>query len=82
MKKQSKKKTRDAQLEEFEKKDLGRSVRESASAYVVRPKIRQMPTSLLLDPAFIAKLKEKAAKRGIGYQTMLKIIAYEHIDDY
>ena len=49
---------------------------------VVRPRTRQMPTSILLDPAIIHKLKEKAGKRGIGYQTMLKIIVHEHVNDY
>jgi len=41
-----------------------------------------MPTSILLDPAIIGKLKQKAGARGIGYQTMLKIIVHEHVDDY
>ncbi|MFA5140208.1 MAG: hypothetical protein WC728_13335 [Elusimicrobiota bacterium] len=41
-----------------------------------------MPTSILLAPEIIHKLKEKAGKRGIGYQTMLKIIVHEHVDDY
>ncbi len=41
-----------------------------------------MPTLILLDPAIIDKLKAKAGKRGIGYQTMLKIIVHEHVDDY
>jgi predicted DNA binding CopG/RHH family protein len=41
-----------------------------------------MPTSILLNPALVAKLKEKADRRGIGYQTMLKIIVAEHVDDY
>ena len=32
--------------------------------------------------AALEKLKEKAGKRGIGYQTMLKIIIAEQMDHY
>ncbi len=73
---------KDAQLEEFEKRDLGRDIMRSKSALVIRPGTRQMPTSILLDPVIIEKLKTKAGKRGIGYQTMLKIIVHEHVDEY
>ena len=82
MKQNSKKRTKDSQLKEFETKDLGNDIAQSRSAIVVRPKIRQMPTSILLDPALIEKLRAKAAHRGIGYQTMLKIIVHEHVDEY
>ena len=41
-----------------------------------------MPTSILLKKELIEKLRAKAAKRGIGYQTMLKIIVFEHVDGY
>ncbi len=82
MKLASKRRAKDLQLREFEKKDLGREIAQSRSAVMVRPRSRQMPTSILLDPAIIDKLKDKAAKRGIGYQTMLKIIVHEHVDDY
>jgi len=30
----------------------------------------------------IRKLREKGAKRGFGYQTMLKFIVHEHVDEY
>jgi hypothetical protein len=80
MKKRSKK--RDAQVREFHARDLGRDLAASRSAVVIKPKVRQMPTSILLDPAIINKLREKAASRGIGYQTMLKIIVHEHVDEY
>jgi len=43
---------------------------------------RQRPTSLLLDPALIAALRRKGAKRGLGYQTLLKVIVREHLDEY
>ena len=72
----------DDQVHEFEKRDLGRDIERSRSAVVIRPKRRSLPTSILLDSSLIGKLKEKAEDRGIGYQTMLKIILHEHVDDY
>jgi len=56
--------------------------RSSHSAVVIHPKKRSLPTSILLDSSLIGKLKEKAGDRGIGYQTMLKIILHEHVDEY
>ena len=73
---------RDDQVQEFEKRDLGRDIARSRSAVVIRPKKRSLPTSILLDSSLIGKLKEKAEDRGIGYQTMLKSILHEHVDDY
>lgn len=73
---------RDEQVQEFEKRDLGGDIERSRSAVVIRPKKRSLPTSILLDSSLIGKLKEKAEDRGIGYQTMLKIILHEHVDDY
>ena len=73
---------RDEQVAEFEKRDLGKDIGRSRSAVVIRPKKRSLPTSILLDSSLIGKLKEKAEDRGIGYQTMLKIILHEHVDDY
>jgi len=72
----------DAQLREFEKRDLGKDIEQSRSSVMIRPKHRSLPTSILLDPSIIVKLKEKADGRGIGYQTMLKIILHEHVDEY
>ena len=72
----------DDQVHEFEKRDLGRDIERSRSAVVIRPKKRSLPSSILLDSSLIGKLKEKAEDRGIGYQTMLKIILHEHVDDY
>jgi predicted DNA binding CopG/RHH family protein len=82
MKRASKNTRRDRQVHEFEKRDLGQDIARSKSAVVVRPRSRQKPTSILLDPAMVNKLKQKAGARGIGYQTMLKIIVHEHVDDY
>jgi len=80
MKKQSKK--TDKQVNEFQDKDLGNDIAKSRSATVIKSRTRQMPTSILLDQPLIAKLKEKAKQRGIGYQTMLKIILHENVDEY
>jgi predicted DNA binding CopG/RHH family protein len=73
---------KDAQRREFERRDLGHDIVRSRSAVVVRPRSRQMPTSILLDRTIVEKLKRKAGRRGIGYQTMLKIIVHEHVDEY
>jgi predicted DNA binding CopG/RHH family protein len=73
---------RDEQVDEFEKRDLGKDIERSRSARLIRPRSRSLPTSILLDRSLIGKLKEKAENRGIGYQTMLKIILHEHVDDY
>ena len=73
---------KDRQLKEFEGRDLGENFKRGKSAVVIRSKIRQMPTSILLDSAIVEKLKAKAGGRGIGYQTMLKIIVHEHVDEY
>jgi len=75
-------KKKDTLLHEFEKRDLGLDIARSQSSVVVRPRTRQLPTSILLDPKIIEQLKLKASHRGIGYQTMLKIIVHEHLSDY
>ena len=80
MKKRKRKK--DLQVGEFQKRDLGSDIAESGSSVLIRRKSRQLPTSILLDPVVIAKLREKGGSRGIGYQTMLKIIVHEHVDEY
>jgi len=70
----------DAQVREFERRDLGDDIRKSGTARVLRriPK----PTSILLDEDLVERLREKGAKRGLGYQTMLKLIVREHLEDY
>lgn len=82
MRRASKNIRKDPILREFETRDLGQDIARSESAVVIVPRARQLPTSILLAPAIIEKLKQKAGKRGIGYQTMLKIIVHEHVDDY
>ena len=39
-------------------------------------------TSITLDHSLIEKLRAKGVKRGLGYQTMLKVIVMEHLDEY
>lgn len=82
MRRGSKGRIRDRQVEEFERRDLGPDLEKSSAGVIIRPRSRQTQTSILLDPAMIEKLKSKAAHRGIGYQTMLKIIVHEHVDEY
>lgn len=79
MKKSSQKTSRDPQIEAFEKQDLGKAVRSSRSALKVK---KNYPTSIVLPTFLVEKLKIKANKRGIGYQTMLKIILSEQVDRY
>ncbi len=70
---------RDHQLEEFEKRDLGEDIRAAGG---LRPIRKTLPTSIVLEQDLVEKLRKKAAKRGLGYQTMLKVIVREHLDDY
>ena len=70
----------DEQLREFERRDLGGDIRQSGVARVVRRRTRA--TSILLEDDLMAELRRKAAKRGLGYQTMLKMIVREHLDEY
>lgn len=68
-------------LEEFERKDLGDSLREFKSAgRWVKPKTK--PTSIALSEETIQTLREKAFRKGIGYQTLLKMIVQEHLNEY
>ncbi len=68
-------------LMEFEKKDLGESLeRFHAAGRWVKPKTR--PTSIALPQETIQILREKAARKGIGYQTLLKMIVQEHLGEY
>lgn len=72
--------TKDKQLIEFERADLGDDIRASRSGRILRRSVKL--TSILLEQDLIERLREKGAKRGLGYQTMLKVIVREHLDDY
>ncbi len=71
---------RDAQVAEFERRDLGSDIRTAGVARVLRR--RAKPTSIALDDDLVEKLRQKGAHRGLGYQTMLKLIVREHVDEY
>jgi hypothetical protein len=72
---------RDRQLDAFERRDLGRDILASGGpVQVIRPK--SLPTSVLLPRDLVEKLRAKGKKRGLGYQTMLKMIVLEHVDEY
>ena len=72
--------TGDAQVAEFERHDLGSDIRTAGGARVLRR--RTTPTSIALDEDLVAQLRKKGARRGLGYQTMLKLIVREHLDEY
>ena len=69
------KSSRDRAFEE----DWADAVAASRSAIVVRP---LRPTSIKLEPELITLLTQKGRKRGLPYQTMLKVILKENIDRY
>ena len=69
----------DRQIEEFESQDLGDDIRAAGGLRAIR---KTLPTSIVLEQDLVEKLREKGAKRGLGYQTMLKLIAREHVDEY
>ncbi len=67
-------------IKEFQATDLGKAAREGGRLVAVRRKTKT--TSIVIETDLEAMLREKAAKRGLGYQTMLKMIVREHIDEY
>jgi uncharacterized protein (DUF4415 family) len=67
-------------LAEFERRDLGDDLRTSGAGVVIHP--RTHPTSIVLDADLVEQLRAKGAKRGLGYQTMLKLIVREHLHRY
>jgi predicted DNA binding CopG/RHH family protein len=69
----------DAQVREFERRDLGEDIARSGAGRMLR---RSRTTSITLDHGLIERLRAKGAKRGLGYQTMLKMIVMEHLDEY
>jgi uncharacterized protein (DUF4415 family) len=73
---------RDPTLREFEERDLGDDIAAAGAARMLRPTRATMPTSIVLENDLVEKLRAKGAKRGLGYQTMLKVIVREHVDEY
>lgn len=79
--KQTRRTTRDKQLAEFETRDLGADIQASGvTPVVIHPK--GQPTSIVLEPDLVEQLRIKGDKRGLGYQTMLKLIVREHLHEY
>ena len=77
----SKRRRTDAQVAEFERRDLGDDIRASGvRPVVIRPEA--YPTSIVLEPDLVEQLRAKGAKRGLGYQTMLNVIVREHLVEY
>ena len=69
------------QIKEFEENDLGEDIIKSG----VQPKVvspKQRPTSIHLGDDLIRKLKNKASKKGLPYQTFLKMVLRENLDKY
>ena len=54
-------------------------MRAAGTGRFVYPRARA--TSIVLEPDLIDALRRKGAKRGLGYQTMLKVIVREHLDE-
>lgn len=77
--KKTERKRVDAQVTDFERRDLGEEIKRSGSGKMLR---RSRTTSITLDHDLIEKLRAKGVKRGLGYQTMLKMIVMEHLDEY
>jgi predicted DNA binding CopG/RHH family protein len=77
--KRSSRRRSDAQIKEFDVRDLGDDIARSGAGKMIR---RSRTTSISLDHSLIEALRAKGAKRGLGYQTMLKMIVMEHLDEY
>lgn len=80
--KRTRRKIKDTQLEEFERKDLGDDLKKYGQGAVILPTNRQKLTSIYLDPALVVVLRRKAERRGMRYQSLLKMIVYEHLNEY
>lgn len=66
---------------EFDSMDLGDTLKTfRAEGRWVKPKTR--PTSIALSQETIEALRQKASRKGIGYQTLLKMIVQEHLHEY
>jgi uncharacterized protein (DUF4415 family) len=55
-------------------------IRASGVYRVLRRRTR--PTSIVLEEDLVSALRAEGAKRGLGYQTMLKVIVREHLHEY
>lgn len=80
--KNSRRKIEDEALAEFERKDLGDDLRKTGQGLLIKPMSKQKLTSIFLAPALVAQLRQKAERRGMRYQSLLKMIVYEHLSEY
>jgi hypothetical protein len=60
--------------------EVGDRLRAARAIRATRP--RNVMTSLVLDDRMVGRLREKARRRRIGYQALLKLIVAEHLDEY
>ena len=72
--------------EEFEKTDFSKSgvkptLIKASQRKGGRPKIGRK-LSIILPENLIVKLQHAGKKRGVGYQTMIRMICSENINDY
>ena len=68
---------RDATLRSFARRDLGADIKAAGTAVVVRA---QRPTSILLSDELKAKLRQRGAQLGVGYQTAAKMILAKYVN--
>ena len=72
---------------EFEESDFGedinipKAVLISASERKGRPRLGRK-LNVIMSEELIALLQEAGQKRGVGYQTMIRMICTEHIHEY
>lgn len=71
----------DNQLREFENLDLGEAIKNSGGGTLIVPNPR-VKTSIVLDRNLIDQLKVCAKKKGLKYQTFLRLILIENIKRY
>src|SRR5207237_3008598 len=65
----------DLQVEEFEKRDLGKDIRAAGG---LRPIRKTLPTSIVLAKDLSDQLRKKSAESGLGYTPMLQVIVRAH----
>jgi len=63
---------------EFE--DIEIDVKAIKSAYEKRKKAKKQPTSISLPEEVVAELKDIAQKRGIPYQTLMRMLIVEGLE--
>ena len=67
----------DATLEDFARREQNAVIAAGAVVHV-----KQHATSIKMPDELLAALKAKAEKKGIPYQSLLKMIVREHLHEY